>query len=183
MTRKALGIVAMFVVTAVIVLAGARALAQEPSDSTHPLVGAWLISFPDDPTLPPSLYSFTAEGTVVGTNVQGTRIGSWQATGERTADMTVVGYATGPARIMAALVKVHAQIEVDASGNHLTVRYVITVGEGARAQTTGPFTAEGERIVVEPMPAVTEATPPVPTVTVMVPEATPGESPVATPAP
>ncbi|MER3438166.1 MAG: hypothetical protein C4346_11565 [Chloroflexota bacterium] len=181
MPRRTIGPIAMFVVTSVIVLAGARALAQEPSASAHPLVGAWRISFPDDPTLPPSLYSFSDEGTVVGTNVEGTRIGSWKATGERTADMTVVGYATGPARVMAALVKVHAQIEVDTSGDHLTVRYTITVGEGARAHTSGPFTADGERIVVEPLPAVPGETPPAPQVTVMVPEATPAASPVATP--
>jgi hypothetical protein len=163
-------------------LVGTRGLAQDQPSPTHPLIGSWLITFPDDPTLPPSLYTFNSEGTVIGTNLQGTRHGAWQATGDRTADMTVIGYASGPARVMATLVTVHAQLDVDASGNHLTIRYTVTVGREALARTSGPYTATGERITVEPMPAVTEGTPLAPTITAPTmtpPAATPAATPVA----
>lgn len=164
------------------ILMATQGRAQDQPSPAHPLIGSWLITFPDDPTLPPSLYTFNSEGTVIGTNVQGTRHGAWQAAGDHTADMTVIGYATGPARIMATLVTVHAQVEVDASGNHLTIRYTITAGRDALARTSGPYTATGERIVVEPMPAVTEATPAPPATaapTVTPPVATPAATPAA----
>ena len=159
---------------ALVILAGAFALsrgatAQDDATDEHPLVGSWVLTFPDDPGVPPSLYTFSADGTVIGTNVQGTRHGAWESTGPQTADMTIVGYPVGPVRIVSALVIIHAQAEVDPSGDRLTITYTVTAGDGMPERTTGPFTAAGERITVEPMPEVTPA------------PATPIASPNATP--
>ena len=55
----------------------------------HPLVGAWIVTFPAEPLKNLSLNSFSADGLVVQTNLQRPGQGVWAATGERTAVMTL----------------------------------------------------------------------------------------------
>jgi len=104
MTRSFVAVLVGLIVLAGSFL-GANAVAQDDAQTAgHPLVGSWLVTFPGDPTIPPSLYTFGADGTVVGTSADGARHGSWAATGPRTADLTVVGLA-GPGQAVAALVR------------------------------------------------------------------------------
>src|SRR4051812_34260493 len=70
-----------------------RTGAQDKPDS-HPIVGSWILEFPDSPDSPPSFYTFSADGTVVGTSTAGGRHGAW-ALGDdgQTVVFTVAGFA------------------------------------------------------------------------------------------
>ncbi len=118
----------------------------------HPLVGSWLI-LPNVPDATPSLYTFADDGTLVSTNVAGGRHGTWTATGDRTAAFTALGLATTAGDVFAGATRVRAEAEVDATGNIVNVVFVIEgmTSDGAVQFTTGPFTAEGTRIMVEPL--------------------------------
>ncbi len=120
--------------------------------TNHPLVGSWII-IPNVPDATPSLYTFASDGTVVSSNVVGGRHGAWTATGDQTAALTALGLATTEGNAFAGATRVRAEAEVDATGNSLNVIFVIegmTV-DGTVQVTTGPFTAQGTRITVEPL--------------------------------
>lgn len=128
------------------------------SQMGHPLVGSWII-FPNVANATPSLYTFAGDGTVVSSNVAGGRHGAWTATGDQTAAFTALGLATTEGDAFAGATRVRAEAEIDTTGNTLNVVFVIeamTV-DGIVQFTSGPFTAQGTRITVEPLG--TEATP------------------------
>jgi hypothetical protein len=85
----------------------------------HPLVGTWIVDrSPDDPTEQPTTNILTPDGALIDSTVGAA--GVWEATGERTGNMTLVvifveeggGYAL-----------VNGTIEVDETGDTATVVY------------------------------------------------------------
>ena len=188
--------VAILVVLGVLVLgsslAGGRILAQEADGvpAEHPLVGSWLIVFPDNPAAPPSLYTFGADGTVVGSSVAGARHGTWEATGDRVGAFTVLGLAGDEQTAFLGLLQLSGSIDVAADGNEFTLVYhaAAIAPDGTVLPSVGPFTARGLRILVEPptapgTPTLGEATPAVaetPVASETQPAGTPGpEAPIA----
>lgn len=173
-------------------LLGGRALAQGEGGvpEGHPLVGSWLILFPDAPLTPPSLYTFGADGTVVGDSDGGPRHGSWEATGDRTGAFTVVGLGEGPAGAVLGLVQLRGSIDVDEAGDAFTLAYYASAvaADGALLPEEGPFTAAGQRIIVQQptapgTPTLDEATPEAGTPAAATPEnleATPVSDVIAT---
>ena len=141
--------------------AGGRGRAQDATPASlagHPLVGAWILDTDAaDPANPPALAAFTADGVYVQADADGSDgYGAWAATGERTADLTIVFHAVDEAGAVGSTT-VRAAVEVEADGQALTATYTLEfAGEGAPAGEIGPVEATGERIGVEAMgtPAV-----------------------------
>lgn len=141
----------MFLLAVVLLFIGANAMwgsaAQDVTPSSHavhPIVGSWVLSSNAD--IPPSVYTFGADGAVVGTSVEGTRHGAWRPTGERTALVTVAGLDEA-----GALVTVYAEISLDATGEGLEVTYYIEPEPEGNYNIMGQNVATGARIVAEPV--------------------------------
>ena len=168
MTRRVTTFVLLIVLALGSTLVAARVLAQDGEEVPvgHPLVGSWLITFPDVPGTPPSLYTFDADGTVVGSSATGARHGGWEATGDRSGAFTVLGLAgEGPAAFR-ELVELRGTVDVDETGDGFALTYFAApiLPDGTSLPSEGPFTAAGERIEVDRLavpgtPAPSEATP------------------------
>jgi hypothetical protein len=131
-----------------------------PAGAGHPLVGAWLLTFPDDPGASPRLSSYTADGIALQTHPAGNDAqGAWAPTGARTAVMTLLllGLERGATRGMG---RVRAALEVDAAGNAFAGSFTLefVAASGASWGEEGPLRVAGTRVRAEPPSA--QATPP-----------------------
>src|SRR4051794_15999178 len=143
--------------------AAGRAVGARDAAATgarHPLVGAWLLTFPDEPGASPRLNSYTADGIALQTHPAGNDAqGAWAPTGERTAVMTLLllglerGTTRGTGRVRAAL-------EVDAIGDAFAGSFTLefVANGGASWGEEGPLRVAGKRVRAEPPSA--QATPP-----------------------
>ena len=130
------------------------AVAQEGTPAAmagHPLVGTWLLTFPPESGMAPVLDSFTADGVIVQTEADGSGAsGAWEATGERTARITIVFLAADEAGGLALVGTVRGEIEVDEAGDGFTGSFAT---EGTAPDGTvipfGEGTAQGTRIEVQ----------------------------------
>lgn len=147
-------------VLSVVMLCGAFgasvAVAQDATpaaDGDHPIVGSWLLDTePENPTNAPTLAVFSADGVYfqvepageVGTGTQ-VGVGSWEATGDTTADMTflIVGADGFALTIRASL---DAADEQFLTGSY-TTEFVDP--DGVSTGQVGPGEVEGTRIAVE----------------------------------
>lgn len=123
--------------------------AQDSTDSlaNHPLVGVWLLDTDaEDPENAPTPTIFSSDGTYVQVDEDGTGIGVWDATGERTANLTILFFDEGGSY------KVRAAVEVDETGEELSASYTFepTIA-GESLGEFGPESATGTRIAVEAM--------------------------------
>lgn len=145
---------------------GAALEATPPAPvAAHPVVGAWRFDTnADDPGNPPSYAAFHADGAYMESHPGvGVGIGAWQATGPRTADLTIVFADIDPSEDAFARgeLTVRAAVEVDPSGDALTAPYAFSGAslDGA-VLFDGVLTATATRIDVEPMPPATPAATP-----------------------
>jgi hypothetical protein len=128
--------------------------AQNADLAGHPLVGTWILNTNvDKPSKPPTLASFGAAGIYSQVAADGAvGIGAWQATGERTAELTFheLGSEDGNYR---GMVTIRAALEAAAHGQSLTATYTleITDPDGTGPGQYGPVTVTGTKVVVEPM--------------------------------
>jgi hypothetical protein len=128
--------------------------AQDTGMAGHPLVGTWVLNTnADDPTTPPTLASFSADGIYTQVDAEGAvGIGAWQATGPNTADMTFheLGSEDGN---FAGTATIRAAIEVAADGQSLTATFTaeFTLPDGMESGEYGPGNVTGTKVVVEPM--------------------------------
>jgi hypothetical protein len=123
-------------------------------------VGAWLLTFPDEPGARPRLNSYTADGIALQTHPAGNNAqGAWAPTGERTAVMTLLllGLERGATRGMG---RVRAALEVDAAGDAFAGSFTLefVAAGGASWGEEGPLRVAGRRVRAEPPAA--QATPP-----------------------
>jgi hypothetical protein len=122
-----------------------------PVAGTHPIVGSWLADTDaDDPTNPPALFAFHADGTYVQSEVEGVSVGTWEATGDRTATLTLHSIFLDEAGGQ-FMVTVRAAIEVAADGQSFAASFTLelTLPDGTSTGEYGPGTATGTRIAVE----------------------------------
>ena len=141
--------------------AGARGAA--PARAGHPLVGAWLLTFPDEPGASPRLNSYTADGIALQTHPAGNDAqGAWAPTGARTAVMTLLllGLERGDSR---GTGRVRAALEVDAAGDAFAGSFTLefVAAGGASRGEEGPLRVEGTRVRAEP-PSARATTPAAP---------------------
>ena len=146
----------------VVALLGLVAAARrtDAARAGHPLVGAWLLSLPDEPDASPRLNSYTADGIAVQTHPAGTNAqGVWAPTGERTAVLTLLllGLARGATQ---GTGRVRAVLEVDATGDAFTGSFTVefVAADGASRGEEAPLRVAGTRVRAEPPAA--RATPP-----------------------
>ena len=140
-----------------------RAAAQEATPdamASHPFVGTWIISDPADPTGMPTTNIITADGGLIDPTIGAA--GVWTATGERTADFTLIAlFAEGGG----SYYLVRGSITVDAGGDTATntssETHVAPDGTilDQREQTTATYV----RLKVEPQDAVGQPMPGFPT--------------------
>lgn len=152
MTRITVPLLALVVMLGGLVAIGQPGFEAGAQDSTdalsgHPLVGGWLLDTDaEDPenTLTPALFS--SDGTYLQVDEDGTAIGVWEATGENTANLTILFFDEGGSY------KVRAEVDVDEAGETLSASYTFepTLG-GESLGEFGPELATGTRIAVEAM--------------------------------
>lgn len=142
---------------------GTSTVAQQGTATTagHPLVGTWRLTFAD-PHQPPTLDTFHADGTMtqIGTpDDQGA--GVWQATGDRTANVTIVFMNTDDKGNYQGTATVRATAEVDASGDAFTATYNVEgqAPDGTVVFAQGSSTVTAKRVKVEPMSALATPAP------------------------
>lgn len=111
-------------------------------EAAHPLIGAWKVSFPDEPGDGFNLNAYTADGIVLQASAARPGQGAWEPTGERAAAMTLV-LLLGDGVVM-----VRGDIAVDAEGGRFTGSFTTErIGDGLGEK--GPLGVVGERIAVE----------------------------------
>jgi hypothetical protein len=133
-----------------------RTVAQDAAPVDHPVVGAWVFDTDAaDPANAPSYAAFHADGTYVEVHpLVGVGVGVWRATGERTADLTIVFQDVDPSLsgVAPGTLIIRSAVEVDPSGDALTAPFV---SEGRAPDGTvlfaNAFTATATRMAVEPM--------------------------------
>jgi hypothetical protein len=122
--------------------------------SGHPLVGTWLLDTnADDPANGPEVTVFTADGAYISVDAEGfPNHGVWEATGERTAGLTIVSPGMEE-ETFAGMFVVRASIEVDETGDSFTAQYTgeFVTPDGTETGEYGPGTATATRITVEQM--------------------------------
>ena len=142
--------VVAFVLITLLPLAGASvqpgASAQEATPTTtatHPFIGAWIVD--TDVAIDvnfPALAVATADGTYIESHPEvGVGVGTWEATGERTANLTIVFRAPGETGAPVGLITAHATLEVTADGAGWEAPYSF---EGVTPDGTVLFAGEGQ---------------------------------------
>ena len=139
-------------------LAFRPASAQEATPSAsadHPLVGAWILDRDTThPTNPQQLIVITADGLYLGVEYGGrTTAGVWEATGPRTAAITLRVLPPAEAVPFVGLAVIRGTVEVAADGLNFTAPYTLEVAapDGTSSGEYGVTTARGVRITLEPM--------------------------------
>jgi hypothetical protein len=130
---------------------GAAPVTAAQGAAGHPLVGSWILdSDADDPANAPSLAVFSSDGTYLETDEDGTAYGVWEATGERTATLTIV-FLDVQEGVLAGTGTIRATVEAAEDGESLTASYTFefTGADGASSGEIGPGAAVASRIAVE----------------------------------
>jgi uncharacterized cupredoxin-like copper-binding protein len=176
--RAPLVIAAAIILAATAIGTAVRAQEEGAAASEHPLLGSWIVDA--TPTVAddgPELETFHLEGSVRGVGPQGATVGSWEPTGARSADVTLVGPFTDPeSGAFVGLGIVRGSIEVAEDGQTFTGTYTFeppaafAAAVGIAEGQLGPSDVSGMRIAVEPMG---EAVAPIPEVLLTGPGASP----------
>lgn len=122
-----LALVASLLLGLAFVVSGARAQDSTPTASAgamagHPIVGTWMVT---DPSGSPSVTSFTADGVVTDIEADGgAALGTWVATGDRTAAFTMILIVASPE--FSASIQINVEVTIDETGNAGTGRYTYT---------------------------------------------------------
>jgi hypothetical protein len=142
--------------TGLAVATGIKTVAQEatPPAAQHPVVGAWLWSV--DPANPDddSYAVFHADGTYMEVAHNSVGIGVWQATGPRSADLTIVfqDIDIDPEVFRPGTSVIKQVVQVDESGDAISGSFTVEARtpDGA-LDFAGQFEGAATRIQVAPM--------------------------------
>ena len=150
-----------FVLAAVIALVGAFAIglslrdtiAQDIATQDHPLNGVWLADTdPEDASNALDVFTFSADGAYIQAESGGfVSLGSWEATGAATANLTIVSYESDDEGTNFGSLKIRASIEVSEDGASFSGQYTLEfiVPDGISAGEAGPGAVTGTRLVVQ----------------------------------
>jgi hypothetical protein len=122
----------------------------------HPFVGTWVVFDPADPTGMPTTNIITADGGLIDPTIGAA--GVWTATGERTADFTLIAlFAEGGG----SYYLVRSSITVDAGGDTATNTFSEThvAPDGTILDQRTQATSAYVRLKVEPQDAVGQPMP------------------------
>jgi hypothetical protein len=119
------------------------------SQDGHSLVGSWIVTEEGNT---PSIATFSSDGTVVDIETETTMAGSWEATGDDTADATFAGFFSGEG--FSVYVVIRASITVSDDGESFEAPYSFTVvGNDGTVLESGNGTVTAVRFPVEPVEA------------------------------
>ena len=129
------------------------AAAQDTAPQGHPLIGTWLADTnPDASDNALDTVSFTADGTFTNVEAGGfVSLGAWEATGERTANLTIVAYELDEEGNNVGSTTLRVSIEVGADSNSFAADVTIEFiqADGTSNGEAGPAIVTGERLGVE----------------------------------
>jgi hypothetical protein len=129
--------------------------ATPAAGSNHPLVGAWVLDRDEThPTNPQQLIVITADGLYFGAEYGGgTTAGVWEATGPRTAAITLRVTPSEQSVPFLGLAVIRGTVEVAEDGLSFTAPYTLEViaPDGTSSGEHGVTTARGVRITIEDM--------------------------------
>jgi hypothetical protein len=131
---------------------GTEAQQATPATAGHPLVGTWIVDPEgEDPTNPPSFDAFMADGTLVNIGSDGASVGSWEATGPRTATFTFAGLVQDSGGTASFILR--GYLEVDETGENLTGGHSFTLvaADGTVLASAEGAGALGTRLNAEPL--------------------------------
>jgi len=144
--------------TVALVLGFAITSAQDASPdeaAVHSLVGTWVLDTNvDDPADAPEMIVVSADGGYISVDAEGgTTVGAWEATGDWAANLTVSTPQLTNDGSFGGTIVLRAEVEVDPSGNTFTATYTFELvwPDGAHTGEHGPGTAQGTRLVAEPV--------------------------------
>jgi hypothetical protein len=122
--------------------------------ANQPFVGTWqLDTDTDDPENPPELAIVSADGSYVEIDAEGgVGVGSWESTGDLTANLTI-RFLNTDEEGFAGLAIVRAEGEVAEDGQSWTASYTLefVAPDGTTTGEYGPASAHAMRLPVEPM--------------------------------
>jgi hypothetical protein len=143
-----------------------QASAQDASPvrmAGHPLVGTWIVDREADDTADaPTLLVYTADGSVIDPLLAAG--GAWQATGPRSATVTLLGLIEGGA---GGYIAIRSTVEIDEAGTSVAGSHTVTIvapdgtvrntvqGHGGATR----FPIEGPAAAGTPLPGVPTWTP------------------------
>ena len=130
----------------------------------HPLVGTWVVDPElDDPRNPPSFDAFMADGTLVNIGSDGASVGTWEATGSRTATFTFAGLVQNGGGEAAFILR--GNLKVDEAGENFTGSHSFTLvsADGTVLAAAQGGTANGTHLHSEPLEAGGQSLPGLPT--------------------
>src|ERR687894_2761578 len=117
-----LSVISALTILTLVVVAQPQAAAQNgipTAAEDHPFVGAWIVDTDtaDDANFP-ALAVATADGTYLESHPDvGVGVGSWEATGERTVNLTIVFRAPSETGTPVGLITAHATVDVTEDGD------------------------------------------------------------------
>lgn len=150
MRRTSLLFLAVIILLGTVLIGGGRlGVAQDTGTMGHPLVGSWLLNTaPEETGEPLSVVRFSADGGYLQVDSDGSStIGSWEATGANSANLTIVSQDEEEGSLT-----IRASVEADPDGVTFTAEYTLEFADPATGELSGqigPATAVGTRIAVE----------------------------------
>jgi hypothetical protein len=127
--------------------------ASPPAMMAHPLVGSWsLDTDTSDPSNPPDLGVFAADGSYIEMTLDGAAAGHWESTGADTADVNIWFLQSDNGQYLGTL-HVRAAVTVAADGASFDADYTLELmqPDGTMSGQYGPAHAHGTRLTAEPM--------------------------------
>src|SRR4051794_35740299 len=129
------------------------AQAQDGSGDTHPIVGTWLADTdPENTEDALDTFQFSADGGYIEVDSNGdVQLGSWEETGEYTANLTIVAYQGDDDGNNYGGYTVRGSITVAADGMSFDATYTLEVlaPDGSGSGQAGPGHATGTRLEIE----------------------------------
>lgn len=134
------------------------AQAHDEGMGTHPAIGAWSIDAePENPDNAPEYTVLGSDGSVINVNPEGgPAIGSWSASGDRTADLTMLAPMVDPEAGFLGMLTIRASVGVADDGQTFSGNYTLEFPAGPEGMLPppgeyGPAEVTGRRIAVELM--------------------------------
>jgi hypothetical protein len=128
-----------------------------PIASNQPsLVGSWMLDTDtDDPSNPPEIATFNADGSYLEVATDGAGAGRWESTGADSANLNIWFLNTDDHGNYVGTLIVRALVHLNADGQSFDADYTfeLMMPDGSMSGQYGPAHAHGDRLSIEPMGA------------------------------
>jgi len=118
------------------------------------LVGSWMLDTDiEDPSNPPEIATFFADGSYIEVAADGTGAGRWESTGDGSANLNIWFLQTDEDGNYAGTLIARVMVHVAADGQSFDADYTLELmmPDGSMSGQYGPGHAHGDRLSVEPM--------------------------------